>query len=516
MQLKPVQPLLPPGQTQARSSAERPLEFDAEAYTKRFNSLTRAGRAQRGTVDDKQVDASRDTLRKTTVVPLMPAPAQIKMLEFAKLGQKKSSLSDDTTVAGVLDLFSFHPTDEQVQATSKLAFIDEFIRSIRSHMTNFELAIVCHSARSETKLLNRLSTIQPTFIMRELSSFASFNNLYGVIIQISKYEKKKNHVIVKPNVSLIFIYEPVMGPLPHVEQLFNACTKIPRMLSLVTINSAEQRFYEQTYNAPRIQLDARLSKVPGAERSTVFKQSIKAVLPDDATLWNKSIASDVAHWARGSQQAPYIFDYDRLFSSVSWRLGRSLGFTSSNDCEPPKAGHIGAMPIAIPAQQQQQSQQSTKGKGKKSKSSTAGQSAHTKKPSNTKPVEVNGRSGSSLQIPPENSVQKRALDKSDAPAQETTKKAKVQQERKGKQDEIKRKAVESNTEPTGSNIKTNSESSMEVPTEPMEVDKEPEQAKTKESQSESNENSIMPDLASIFQAALSEFEQDLQNIKANL
>ncbi|KAI8333284.1 hypothetical protein EDC96DRAFT_526035 [Choanephora cucurbitarum] len=515
MQLKPVQPLLPPGQTQARSSAEIPLEFDAEAYTKRFNSLTRVGGAQRGTSDDKQVDASRDTLRKTTVVPLMPAPAQMEMFEFVKLGQKKSSLSDDTTVAGGLDLFSFHPTNEQVQATGKLSFIDEFIRSVRSHMTNFELAIVCHSARSETKLLNRLSTIQPAFTMRELSSFASFNNLYGVIIQISK-DEKKNHVIVKPNVSLIFIYEPVMGPLPHVEQLFNACTKIPRMLSLVTINSAEQRFYEQTYDASRIQLDARLSKIPGAERSSVFKRAIKTILPDDAILWNKSIASDVAHWARGSQQAPYTFDYDHLFSSVHWRLGKSLGFTSSNDCEPSKAGHIGATPIAIPIQKQQQSQQSAKGKGKKSKSSTAGQYAPIKKPSNPNSVEVNERSGSSLQIPSENSVQKRALDKSDAPAQETTKKAKVQQERKGKQDEIKRKTVELSTEATGSNIKTNPESSMEVPTEPMEVDEEPEQVKTKEPQSKSNENSIMPDLASIFQAALSEFEQDLQNIKANL
>ncbi|KAI8389510.1 hypothetical protein BD560DRAFT_80385 [Blakeslea trispora] len=133
MKLEPVQPLLPAGKTQIHASASTPLQFDAEAYIKRFMSLTKAGAGQCAQMPVQQAIPSIKKIvyplphfKTIPSIPLLLTAPQVEVIDTMR-GKCQSA-----TIASIFDCFSFHPTEERDKSSSKLLFVVNFLNNIRT------------------------------------------------------------------------------------------------------------------------------------------------------------------------------------------------------------------------------------------------------------------------------------------------------------------------------------------------------------------------------------------------
>ncbi|KAI8389509.1 hypothetical protein BD560DRAFT_80382 [Blakeslea trispora] len=311
--------------------------------------------------------------------------------------------------------------------------------------------------------------------MRELSSFASFNNLYGVVIRFSRSNQAKDSVIVNPNVNLIFLYEPIMGPLPDIQQLHNGTNEVPRVFNLINMNSAEQNLCDRIEDKVELDPNRPISHIERGFLNNIFNHGVKFIPVGDPMLWNPHLADGLAQWIKRNRKEPYDPYYLPLPKNMSSKGRKVVCSSDISSWVDYSAIDTEANNGAFLRQPEVTSKTSTPHE-MAAPIVAAAAAAAAERPS--APPTVAG-----------SSVQKRALNKSDASVSETNKKPRIQEDATEEQNTVMVKSEE---------VKDTSL---------METD---------EDQNTTTPNSFMANLDSIFEKALNQFELDLENIKVNI
>lgn len=262
-------------------------------------------------------------------VPTMASTEQIEKYE-AQFVHVVIGFLGNQTIADLLRIFSY--SDAHIPI-GKNSFLHSFFQKIKDLDINLDVAILCNDINSENRLFWFLELIKTN-----CAPFAILpvrRDTFGVCVKIRRSDKPVHPIKEANAVDIVMVYDSAINVNSRVLRQFNGVIyNDPQVIYITTLDSADIR----CYNSPchdEAEWDTRYKHITIAQN--IFHQPNRRPAFKNFVDWNNYIALEVAEWAAKKDDTPFRF-YRPPKKSVGMQAFRS-GFggshpLSSTPCKP--------------------------------------------------------------------------------------------------------------------------------------------------------------------------------------